>query len=310
MGSVTVRDADVEYSFDDPDEGWFGMVRPVEAAPSAPAVEPTGSHRVAEDGYAYAEDPARSDPHVALPPGEPDVGYPQPELREPEALEENTDTDRWSVHDIATAAAVDAASDRDPAPDDRPRAYRPESESIAAALSFAPPGRSAVAAVSTPSTPSWESRLSNSGAWDFKATSDGAWYRSKVVLLAGAALVLGAAVVGIVLALTGPSTDQAPAVAPSTPSAPPTPATSVPVLSSEAPPPPAPPPPPPPSAEEVSPPVVTRQYAPSYQTPDEPKKPQTNVTRSPLSATPPVPPQQTDKGRATPGESGHHGFFG
>ncbi len=289
-----MRDADVEYSFDDPDEGWFGMARPVDTAPARPVDEaPRPDHveyvraddpPVADQSYqgrSYAEqtydpvDEFPSVPHAV-----------EPEYREPEveqdAFEENADTDRWYVQDMGAAALVE--------PDPEP--VRPQARTAPA--------------------PSWESRLSNSGAWDFKATSGGARYRWKPIVLAAAAIAVVAAVVGIVLLLTGPSADDRSPTP--TPSAPATTATTAPALSSPAPlpppPPPAPPPPPPPSAEEVNPPVITRQYSPNYQTPDEPKKPQTNVTRSPLSAAPPPPPQQTDKGRATPGESGHHGFFG
>ncbi len=201
-------------------------------------------------------------------------------------------------------------------PEDPPRADvedRPVTESVAATLNVVPTRRNGFVGTSAPT--SRESRLSNSGAWDFKATSDGTRYRSKAVMIAAAIVAAVVAIVGIVLILRGPApaVEESTPVAPSLSAAPSAPPTSAPALSSNAPlppPPPGPPPPPQPSAEELSPPVVTRQYTPRYQTPDETKKPQTNVTRSPMSATPPPPPRNTDKGRATPGESGSHGLFG
>jgi hypothetical protein len=274
---VTVRDEDVEYAFDDPDEGWFGMAQPVDVTPPRPAEEVPSADPPADAGQS---DDLSGD-----------------------------DTDRWFVQDMNVAAPVEL--------DDLAREEfgdRPVTESIAATLNIVPTGRNGFVAASAASAPSsWESRLSNSGAWDFKANSGDAWYRSKVVVMSVAIVAGVLAVVAVVFVLRSPdpTVEDSTTVPPSKSAAPPAPMTSTPVLSSEVPlPPPGPPPPPPPSAEQVSPPVVTRQYTPNYQTPDEPKKPQTNVTRAPMSATPPPPPRQTDRGRATPGESGHHGFFG
>ncbi|MDT5311688.1 MAG: hypothetical protein QOE74_708 [Mycobacterium sp.] len=278
---MTVRDEDVEYAFDDPDEGWFGMAQPVDVTPPRPAEE--------------------------VPRDEPPADPPAHACQSDDDTED--DTDRWFVQDMNVAAPVE--------PDDPAREEfgdRPVTESIAATLNIVPTRRNGFVAASAPS--SWESRLSNSGAWDFKANSGDAWYRSKVVMMSAAIVAGVLAIVAVVLVLRSPApaVEDSTTVPPSESAAPPAPTTSAPVLSSEVPlppgPPPGPPPPPPPSAEQVSPPVVTRQYTPNYQTPDEPKKPQTNVTRAPISATPPPPPRQTDRGRATPGESGHHGFFG
>jgi hypothetical protein len=269
---VTVRDEDVEYAFDDPDEGWFGMAQPVDVTLPLPAEE--------------------------VPPADPPA----------HAGQSDDDTDRWFAHDMNVAAPVEPD-----APAREEVGDRPVTESIAATLNIVPIRRHGFVAASAPS--SWESRLSNSGAWDFKANSGDAWYRSKVAMMSAAIIAGVLAIVAVVLVLRSPAPDaeDSTTVPPSESAAPPAPTTSAPVLSSEVPlplGPPGPPPPPPPSAEQVSPPVVTRQYTPNYQTPDEPKKPQTNVTRAPMSATPPPPPRQTDRGRATPGESGHHGFFG
>lgn len=186
---------------------------------------------------------------------------------------------------------------------------RPETESVAATLNVVPTRRNGF--VPAPAPSSWESRLANSGAWEFKSKSASAPFPKRAVLTAAAALVGVAAVAGVVvMVLRSPSGGEPAPVAPSESSAPPAPSTSA-VVSTAAPLPPPPPvlPPPPPPPEDA-PPVVTRQYQPSYQTPDAPKKPQTNVTREPLSATPPPPPRPTDGGRATPGRSGSHGFFG
>jgi len=188
---------------------------------------------------------------------------------------------------------------------------RPRTESVAASLNVVPTRRNGF--VRAPAPSSRESRLVNSGAWEFKSTSTSAPFPKRAVLTAAAVLVGVAAVAGVVvLVLRSPAGDESSPVAPSESSAPPAPSTSAPVVSTAPLPPPvlAPPPPPPPPAE-VAPPVVTRQYQPSYQTPDAPKKPQQNVTRAPMSATPPPPPKRpTDGGRATPGQSGSHGFFG
>jgi cytoskeletal protein RodZ len=158
-------------------------------------------------------------------------------------------------------------------------------------------------------------KISTSGAWDFKVAPTTPRYRSKPALVA---VVVVAMLALLCLAFfvhsPAPTVDQPANVAPSEPTGQPAPSSPSPALSTQAPPPsppPAPPPlPTPPLALEMSPPVPNRQYVPSDQTPDTPKKPQTNVTRAPMSATPPPPPQETDRGRATPGESGTHGFFG
>ena len=190
---------------------------------------------------------------------------------------------------------------------------RPVGESIAATMKLVPTRRAGFIAAAP--APSWESRLSSSGAWDFKATSGKSRFPKRSVLTAAAIVAGGLAVVGAVVLLRGPAAAEESTPAPvSESAAPPAPTTSaapvVPSASPLPPPPAGPPPPPPPTAEQLNPPV-TRQYTPQYRTPnDPPKKPQTNVTRAPLSATPPPPPRDTDKGRATPGQSGSHGLFG
>jgi hypothetical protein len=235
---VTVRDVDVESTFDDPEEGWFGAAEPTE--------------------------PTEVDPHAEQPIEERSTAEP--------------DTDRWFVQDMADIDLAEPVALEEPA-------------------------------VAAPA--SWETRLSNSGAWDFKTRSDTSRPWSRVVVMAAVIVAGVVAVVGVVLILRTPAVEESTPVAPRESVAPPVPSTSTAAPSAELPPPLPPPPPaaPPPSAEQIVPPV-TRQYNPTYQTPDEPRKPQTNVTRTPMSATPPAPPRQTDQGRATPGESGHHGFFG
>lgn len=278
---MTVRGVDVEYTFDDPDEGWFGMARPADVTPARPAEES------ARDQWTH--DASQGSEH-----GDASDHYEDP----------SEDTDRWFVRDMDLVEL-----------DDRPRAdvdHRPVTESIAATLTIMPTRRKGFVGASAPT--SWESRLSNSGAWDFKAASGGTRYRSKVVLMAAAIVAGVLAIVGVVLVLRtpAPAVEESTPVAPSESAGPPASTTSAPALSSNAPlppPPPGPPPPPPPSAEELIPPVVTRQYTPRYQTPDQPKKPQTNVTRAPLSATPPQPPPPP-RNSSTPGDSSRRGGFG
>ena len=159
-----------------------------------------------------------------------------------------------------------------------------------------------------PAPASWESRLSGSGAWDFKPASGVAWYRSRVLAMVAAALTIAAAALGGVVVFSGPATVvEPPTVAPSTLLSP---TSGAPTLSSQAPvPPPLPHPPPVPSAEEMNPPLA-RPSAPRYQTPDEPKRPQMDVTRAPMSASPPVLPRTPDRNSATPGDARRHGLFG
>ncbi len=276
---MTVRDEDVEYAFDDPDDGWFGMARPADVTLARPAEEPARDH--------WTDDASQGSGH-----GDASDHYEDP----------SEDTDRWFVQDMILATPAEL--------EDPPRVVvddRPASESVAATLNVVPTRRNGF--VNASASSAWESRLSESSGWDFTATSGGNRDRSRAVLMAAAIIAGVLGIVGIVLLLRSPApaVEESTPVAPSESAAPWPPTTSAPALSSNVPLPP-PGPPPPPSAEELIPPVVTRQYTPRYQTPDQPKKLQTNVTRAPLSATPP--PRNTDKGRATPGESGSHGFFG
>lgn len=244
---------DVEYTFDDPDEGWFGAAEP-------------------------ADD---TDP----------------------------DTDRWFVPPMDIAGPVQLEDPPREVVEERPVIEAaPAEPEPATTRNVVPTRRDGFVRAAAPA--SWESRLSNSGAWDFKATSNGSRLGSRAFVMAAAIIAGAAAVVGAVLVLRSPApaVEDSTTAPPSQSAPPPAPTKSTPVPSAELPPP-LPPPAPPPSAEQIVP-GVTRQYNPNYQTPDEPRKPQTNVTRTPMSATPPAPPRQTDQGRATPGESGHHGFFG
>jgi hypothetical protein len=268
---VTVRDADVEYAFDDPDEGWFGMARPVDAAPARPVAEPSREEHSHDDA------------------------------------DLSTDTDRWFVEDVEKAATAGSEA-RPHDTTDR----RPVPESVAASVDAMSTRRRGVVRAAPSS--SRESRLSDSGAWDFKVSSDHSRNRRKVLAIAGAVLVAAAAVVGVVVLIRSPGSPVEPSttVAPSAPSAPPAPTNSAPVLTTQAPlpppPPPGPPPPPPPTAEELNPPV-NRQYTPRYQAPQETSKPEINVTRAPMSATPPPPPKP-DRNSSKPGDGRKRGGFG
>lgn len=290
---MTVRDLGAEYGFDDADDGWFGAAQPVDETPPSP-LQPVPPRQAPP----VPPRPAPPAPPRSIPPAPPRQEFP-PAI----ADDSDPDTDRWLVEDMNL---VESAEPEGPPP--APVFERPETVSVAASLNVVPTRRNGF--VRAPAPSSRESRLVNSGAWDFKSTSASAPFPKRAVLIAVAALVGVAAVVGVVvLVLRSPAGDESSPVAPSESSAP---SSSAPVVSTAAPLPPpvlAPPPPPPPPAE-VAPPVVTRQYQPRYQTPDPPKKPQQNVTRAPLSATPPPPPRRpTDGGRATPGRSSH-GFFG
>lgn len=303
---MTVRDLSAEYGFDDGDDGWFGAAQPVDETPTAAPPQPAPPPRQAPP----PPRPAPPAPPRPTPPPPPRPAPPEPPRQEfPPAIEDDSDpdTDRWHVADMNLVAPVE--------PEEAPPARadeRPEPVSVAASLNVVPTRRKGF--VRAPAPASRESRLVNSGAWEFKSSSASTPFPKRAVLTAVAVLVGVAAVVGVVvLVLRSPGGESSP-VAPSESSAPPAPSTSAPVASTAAPLPPPPPvlapPPPPPPAAEVAPPV-TRQYQPSYQTPDAPKKPQQNVTRAPMSATPPPPPSRpSDGGRATPGQSGSHGFWG
>ncbi|MCW2561365.1 MAG: hypothetical protein JWP55_5329 [Mycobacterium sp.] len=168
-----------------------------------------------------------------------------------------------------------------------------------------------------PPTRSWESQLANSGAWDFKVSTAGPWYRSKRVLAAAAA------VAGVVLVATGvilftrdsgAAVDESTPVPPSTPTtAGPAPSSPAPALSTAvAPPPPPVPPPPPPSADQITV-APTRGYTPPRRSAPSPSDmpeigvTRTPVTRAPFSATPP-PPRAPDRNSATPGDGPRGGW--
>ena len=284
-------DLDFDSAFDDPDNGWFGHVR---------AVDPTTSRDHA--------DAADVPPHDDVE----DFGAISTE-----------DTDRWPVLIV------------DPAP---PEVEDPPQD---LALDWPPAGEPAdhrSTDVETPRggrdtipetpVPSWESRLSSSGAWDFKVAASGPRRRSK--FLVAAMIVASLALAGVVLLVGNPGAgpDQPRVVSPSTPTAqqPAPPSTAAPPSArSQAPlpppgptaPPPAPPPAPPTPVQEIRPPVVTREYTPRRQTaPSNTDKPEIGVTRVPttrtqISASPPPPPPP-DRNSATPGDGkrGRHGFGG
>ena len=292
---MTVRDLSAEYGFDDADDGWFGAAQPVDETPTVAAPQPAPPPRQAP---VAPPRPAPPPPPRPAPPAPPRQEY-RPAIED----DSDPDTDRWLVEDMNLVAPVEPGE----APPAR-AGERLEPMSVAATLNVVPTRRKGF--VRAPAPASRESRLVNSGAWEFKSTSASAPFPKRAVLTAAAVLVGVAAVVGVVVLVLRSPGDESSPVAPGESSAPPAPSTSAPVVSTAAPLPPPPVLPPPPPAEEIAPPVVTRQYSPNYQTPDAPKKPQQNVTRSPLSATPPPPPRPRDGGRATPGQSGSHGFFG
>jgi hypothetical protein len=197
-------------------------------------------------------------------------------------------------------------------PRDAPRHRRPDDlESTQWTGILAPRnGRPGVAPIT-----SWETKLSNSGAWDFKVSAAGPWYRSKRVLTAAGGAVVAALVLAGVLLLTRDSAagvQESPPVSPTNPtSAGPAPSSPAPALSTGIAPPPL-PPPPPPSAEQITAPAPTRVYTPRRSAPSESDMPEigvtrTPVTRVPMSATPPPPPSP-DRNSSTPGDAPKGGW--
>lgn len=168
-----------------------------------------------------------------------------------------------------------------------------------------------------PPTRSWESTLADSGAWDFKVSTSGPWYRSKRVLIAAAAVAAVALVLTGVILITrasGAGVEESTPVSPSNPTtAGPAPSSQAPVLSTAiAPPPPPLPPPPPPSADQITTPPTRGYTPPRRSSPSQSDMPEigvtrTPVTRAPLSATPP-PPRTPDRNSSTPGDGPKGGW--
>lgn len=136
------------------------------------------------------------------------------------------------------------------------------------------------------------------------------WYRTNAAKLAllgtGVAVALASLVV-----LLWPSSSPAPQDAGTTTAPAPSPSAAPSLTPSATPSPPPvglppaqlPPPPPPPAAEPASPPV----YYPQYYPPSEQKKPQTNVTRAPISVSPTIKPKP-DRNSSTPGDAPEGGW--
>jgi hypothetical protein len=177
-------------------------------------------------------------------------------------------------------------------------------------------------ATSAAHTESWESKLSSSGAWDFKVSAAVSWYRSKRLVIASVTVAVTASVAAIVVMTGFPMSLRSPgreeSVSPAKPTtAQPKPAEPAPTLSgSTAPPPPelpVPPPPLPPAADESTGPVTAPPYHPPRRSaPSQSDMPEigvtrTPVTRAPLSATPP-PPRAPDRNSSTPGDAPKRGW--
>lgn len=165
-------------------------------------------------------------------------------------------------------------------------------------------------------TTSWESKLANSGAWDFKVSVARPWYRSKRILTAAAVLAAAALVLTAVILVTrgsGAGGEESTPVSPINPTtAGPAPSSPAPALSTEIAPPPPLPPPPPPSADQITV-APTRGYTPPRRSaPSQSDMPEigvtrTPVTRAPFSATPPPPPAP-DRNSSTPGDAPRGGW--
>jgi hypothetical protein len=222
---------------------------------------------------------------------------------------DSDDTDQWYMPPAAEESTADEPVSTHVVQDPQ-RAVTPWTGVLA-------PRNGAAVAASTATTESWQSKLSNSGAWDFKASAAGPWYRSKRLVVASAAVAVAAIVVtGILVLVGGPGVEES--VSPTNyKTAEPKPAAPASALSSaSAPPPPAlppPPPPPPTAAEEITGPAATRPYYPPRRSaPSQSDMPEigvtrTPVTRAPLSATPP-PPRAPDRNSSTPGDAPKRGW--
>jgi hypothetical protein len=205
--------------------------------------------------------------------------------------EERADTDRWYLPADVLDQPAEALADPVPADaDDAPRQAGDHDDSA-----------------------TWETRLSGISTWDFKVSGKRSRYPSKRLGI-GLALVAIAAVVAVLVAAVVtvtrspvPATDESNAPQPSSSAAPaPSSAPTMSSAPSPAPPPPPALPPPPVSAEQITtaPPVVRQQTGgnQSRQTAPTQKKPQMDVTRTPISVgAPPPPPSANDS--STPGDS-------
>jgi hypothetical protein len=249
---------------------------------------------------------------VADPTPPDDAGELAPEDLHAETWDTPDDTARW--HPQAEAVEPLATRELDDPPRTVPRHLRRDDPEDTQWTGILAPrnGRHGVAP-----TTSWQSKLANSGAWDFKASAANPWYRSKRVLTAaGGAAVAALVLAGVLLLLRGSAAGvQETSVSPTNPpSAEPAPSSPAPALSTAiAPPPPLlPPPPPPTSAQQITPPAPTRGYTPRRSAPPQSDMPEigvtrTPVTRAPMSATPPPPPSP-DRNSSKPGDAPKGGW--
>jgi hypothetical protein len=276
----TLGDLDFAYELDHPDDddGWFGR---------ALIDEPDSTPRVAD---------LRLDAPVE-------------ELALGADDHDSDDTDQWYMPPAAEESTADEPVSTHVVQDPQ-REVTPWTGVLA-------PRNGAPVAASTATTESWQSKLSNSGAWDFKPSAAGPWYRSKRLVVASAAVAVAAIVVtGILVLVRGPGVEESVSPANSK-TAEPKPAAPAPALSrAPAPLPPAlppPPPPPPTAAEESTGPAATGPYYPPRRSaPSQSDMPEigvtrTPVTRAPLSATPP-PPRAPDRNSSTPGDAPKRGW--
>ena len=278
----TLGDLDFAYEVDQPDDddGWFG--RALIAGPdSTPDAVDLRLDAPAEELVLGADDP------------------------------DSDDTDQWYMPPAAEESTADEPVSTHVVQDPQ-RAVTPWTGVLA-------PRTGAAVAASTATTESWQSKLSNGGAWDFKASAAAPWYRSKQLVVASAAVAIAAILVtGVLVLLRGPGVEESVSPANSTtaePKAEPKPAAPAPALSSAPalPPPALPPPPPPTAADEITGPAATRPYYPPRRSaPSQSDMPEigvtrTPVTRAPLSATPP-PPRAPDRNSSTPGDAPKRGW--
>jgi hypothetical protein len=234
--------------------------------------------------------------------------------------------DGWFGREQADAAEPLAAPELDDPPDSYPRypaEYDPDDPDPEPAPEETPeetPWSGILAPRNgrpgAPQATSWESKLANSGAWDFKVSTTGPWYRSKRVLItAGAVAAVALVSTGVIVFTRGSDAgvDEPTPVSPSSPTTVgPAPSSPSPIPSAEVAPPPLPPPPPPPSADQITV-APTRGYTPPPRSaPSESGVPEigvtrTPVTRMPFSATPPPPPAP-DRNSSTPGDGPRGGW--
>ncbi|MCT7660014.1 hypothetical protein [Mycobacterium deserti] len=310
-----IEDPALEYAAaDDP----YPVGSDEAAAPAEPGLNGSVTHpdfAPAADYYEPVASPA--EPHVngtfADTEYDASTGYDEPGYEpEPEYIEPESE---YSADDFAESApalvAPNLSGAHTPTAYQPPEAsHEPEPEHERFDAYDAAPDEPELNAVPVPTErtsprtdPAWTTngqlRLTEINPLDFKRSTRPPWYRGRralVGLIAAAVIVLFVVIVSLVIGNTGTEETTGPAPAPSTTPAPAT--SSAPVVpsavqpaltSAPAPPPPPPPPPaapPPPAPVQDNAPAYTPRYQPPRSDPPAERKPDTGVTRAPISVAP------------------------